>query len=81
VRILPSALKHGVAEEDILHALRVSMREVDHGDSLLLVIGVDQHAQLLEVVVADPDGDDPRVIHAMPLRPKFLRYLGNREHD
>jgi hypothetical protein len=39
------------------------------------VIGADSAARLLEVVVADPEEDDERVIHAMPLRTKFHRYL------
>jgi len=40
----------------------------------VLVIGADSAGRLLEVVVLDPD-DDPVAIHAMPLRPKFYRYL------
>jgi hypothetical protein len=74
VRILPSALKHGVAEGEIRAALEVPMRQVAHGDDLLLVIGADRSARLLELVVADPEGDG-RVIHAMPLRAKFYHYL------
>jgi hypothetical protein len=42
----------------------------------VLVIGADRTGQLLEVVVLDDDVDDePIVIHAMPLRPKFHPYL------
>jgi len=40
----------------------------------VLVIGADSAGRLLEVVVLDPD-DDPVAIRAMPLRPKFYRYL------
>jgi hypothetical protein len=41
-----------------------------------LVIGADRAGQLLEVVVLDDDPDEqPIVIHAMALRPKFHRYL------
>ena len=75
MRILPSALKHGVSEAAILAALEVPMREMPQGDDLLLIIGADRSARLLELVIADPDGDDERVIHAMELRPKFYRYL------
>jgi hypothetical protein len=31
---------------------------------------------LLEIVVAGIESDDPRIIHADNLRPKFYRYLG-----
>lgn len=75
MRILPSALKHGVAEVQIWAALQVPMRRVEMGEDLLLVIGADGSAQLLELIVADPQGDDSRVIHAMPLRAKFYHYL------
>ena len=75
MRVLPSALKHGVTEEAIFAALEVPMREIPHGDDLLLVIGADRSARLLELVIADPEGDDERVIHAMPLRGKFYHYL------
>ncbi len=51
------------------------MRRVALERDLLLVIGAGNAAELLEIVVADVEGDDPRVIHAMPLRPKFHRYL------
>jgi hypothetical protein len=31
---------------------------------------------MLEIGVLDIDSDDPVVIHAMPLRQKFYRFLG-----
>jgi hypothetical protein len=41
-----------------------------------LVIGADRSGQLLELVVLDDDPDEePIVIHAMALRPKFHRDL------
>jgi hypothetical protein len=41
-----------------------------------LVIGADRSGRLPEVVVVEHDPDEePIVIHAMPLRPKFHRYL------
>ena len=75
MRVLPSALKHGITVAQILAAFQVAMRRVELGDDLLLVIGADQSAQLLELIVVDAEGDDPRVIHAMPLQAKFYRYL------
>lgn len=42
---------------------------------LTMLIGPAQDGALLEVGVLDLYGDDPVVIHAMPLRPKFRRFL------
>jgi hypothetical protein len=75
VRVLPSALKHGVIEAQIRAALQVPMRRVELDEDLLLVVGADQTGQLLELIVADLNGNDPRIIHAMPLRAKFYHYL------
>jgi hypothetical protein len=41
-----------------------------------LVIGADRTGPLLEIVVLDDDPEDePIVIHAMLLRPKFYPYM------
>ncbi|HEX4344796.1 MAG TPA: hypothetical protein VHZ31_04480 [Solirubrobacteraceae bacterium] len=69
------ARKHGVLDEDIEHAMRNPIRVVA-GAEKDLVIGADRSGRLLEVVVLDDNADDePIVIHAMPLRPKFHSYL------
>ena len=73
--IADSARKHGVLDEDILHAIRLPIRLVP-GPGRDLVIGADRTGRLLEVVVIDDDEDgEPIAIHAMPLRPKFYPYL------
>lgn len=76
MRYLDSARKHGVADEDITHALRLPLRVIELDEVKTLVIGPDQTGRFLELVVADLEGDDPRVIHAMPIRPKFIKHLG-----
>ncbi len=73
-RILPSARKHGLTTRSILHAIAVAFRVVRIETDLVLIIGPDENGQLLEVIVADPD-DDARIIHAMPLRRRFMHYL------
>ncbi|GAA5114024.1 hypothetical protein [Haloechinothrix salitolerans] len=75
VEVADSARKHGVSDGDMLHALRVPLRLVRQGDDRVLYIGADAGGRLLEVVVIDPDGEQPAIIHAMPLRPKFYRFL------
>jgi hypothetical protein len=75
VEIADSARKHGVRDQDMQHAIRHPVR-VAPGDGRDLVIGSDRSGRLLEVVILDDDPDEePVVIHAMPLRPKFHRYL------
>jgi hypothetical protein len=74
VRIGDPARKHGVADADIWHAVRNTMRRVVLDDSLTMLIGPASDGALLEVGVLDIDGDDPVVIHAQPLRPKFYKF-------
>jgi len=70
------ARKHGVKDRDIRHAVRAAMRRVVMGENLTMLIGPAADGALLEIGVLDFDGDDPVVIHAMELRPKFFRFLG-----
>ncbi len=75
MRIGEPARKHGVADEDIWHTVRNTMRRVVLDDDLTMLIGPASNGALLEVGVLDIDGDDPVVIHAQPLRPKFYEFL------
>ena len=68
--ILASARKHGVRDDDILHAYRNPIRVFDL-DDLTMLIGPDQSARLLEIGVAHAEFID-FVVHAMPARPRFL---------
>lgn len=45
-------------------------------EDLTMLIGPAANGTLLEVGVLDLEGDDPVIIHAIPLRPKFYRLLG-----
>lgn len=77
VDIADSARKHSVADDDMLHAVRVPFRIIEQeydGEERLLVIGADKAGRLLEVVVVQTDSG-PLVIHADNLRPKFYDYL------
>ncbi|MPY81328.1 MAG: hypothetical protein GEV04_23560 [Actinophytocola sp.] len=75
MRIGRPAWKHGIAEADIWHAVRNAVRRIVMDDDLTMLIGPSTGGALLEVGVLDIDGDDPVVIHAMPLRAKFYRFL------
>jgi hypothetical protein len=75
VRIGAPARKHGVPDEHIHHAVRNAVRGVRLDEELTMLIGATPDGALIEVGVLDLDGDDPVAIHAMPLRPKFHRFL------
>jgi len=77
MEIADSARKHGIANADILHALRLPLRTILQGDDphRVLVIAADRNGRLLELVVLDPDTEHAVTIHAMPLRRKFYRFL------
>jgi hypothetical protein len=77
VEIDDSARKHGVAEEDIVHAVDHALAIEDAGEEpdRWLLIGPDRAGNLLEVVVLATVEGDQLVIHAMPMRPKYRRLL------
>lgn len=75
MRIAEPARKHGVAD-DIWHALRNAIRRIPADDEMMMLFGPARNGAPLEIGVLDPDGDDPVVMHAMPLRPSWLRFLG-----
>lgn len=75
MRIGGPARKHGVADADIGHAVRTAVRRVLVDEELTMLIGPASDGALLEIGVLDIDGDDPVVIHAMQLRPRFYRFL------
>ncbi len=73
VEIAESARKHGVADANMRHAVRVPIRRIERDDDAILIIGANRAGRLLEVVVVDREGEQ-RVIHAMTMRPAFRRY-------
>lgn len=70
--IAQSALKHGLAEVEILHAYRNPIRAWDLGDGFTMLIGANQALIILEIGYIQ--GSTANVIvHAMRAREKFLR--------
>ena len=69
VEIHSSARRHGVADEDIEHALVHALIWVELGEDppRYLLAGPDRAGNLLELVVLGVGGDE-LVIHAMALR-------------
>ena len=69
--VLARAPKHGVLDEDMIHAYHHPIR-VLLLDDLTMLIGPDRSVRVLEVGVSNREGID-FIVHAMPARPKFLR--------
>jgi hypothetical protein len=71
--ILPSARKHGISDEDMMHAFRNRIRE-SILDGQILAIGPDQNGNLLELVYKIFN-EDLVIFHAMKIRPRHLRIV------
>jgi hypothetical protein len=76
VEIHPSARKHRIADEDIRHAVDNAMSIDDQDDDTRLYLGPARSADLLEVVTIVRANDSELAIHAMPMRAKYRRLLG-----
>jgi hypothetical protein len=75
VEIHPSARRHGIADEDIEHAMRQALTIDDQDDDSRLYLGPARSAEMLEVVTIVGEDGSERAIHAMKLRPKSRRLL------
>ena len=80
-----SARKHGVADGDILHVLVhavLSLMAMEEGPGVTLHLGADAAGRLTEVITVRDTDEVTRVIHAMPMRRKYVSYLTeDRRHD
>lgn len=71
VEFTDSARKHGHSDEDILYAWRNPIRIFDE-DDMRMIVGPDRAGNLLEVG-ASTCGSEPRIVHVMVARKKWLR--------
>ena len=72
--ILASAFKHGVTEEDILHALkygRVRQSGEDDYGTRFEVVGPDRSANFLGIVLTETPDGTRRIYHAQRLPPSW----------
>ena len=70
--IAPSARKHGIQDDDLIHAFNHPIFVDDLDEGFTMFIGADLSANLLEIGVID-SADGPVIVHAMQARPKYLR--------
>lgn len=78
MRVRPSALKHGIAPEDSIHAAQATAFVApldDEHPQRELRLGFDTRARLLELVVLIWDNGTEEIIHAMAARKKYLALL------
>jgi hypothetical protein len=77
VEIWLSARRHGVGEEDIVHAFENSITwlEVDDDPFRYLLAGPDRSGNLIDLVIVATE-DVELLIHAMPLRRSTEELLG-----
>ncbi len=69
---LQSASRHGVRDDDALHAWAFAVDSYEVGDGLIMYIGPDRSGKLLEVGVVEWH-ESLAIAHAMPAGEKFLR--------
>lgn len=70
--IIASARKHGLADDDILHAFSHPVSYEDLDDGLVMIIGSTRSAHVIELGFIDTD-HGPVIVHAMTARRKYLR--------
>jgi hypothetical protein len=75
VEIHHSARKHGIVDDDIVHAVDHALAIGEHDDGKVLYLGPDRAGNLLEVVSVARDDGSEIVIHAMPMRSKYEPFL------
>ncbi|MGG7464709.1 hypothetical protein [Plantibacter sp. YIM 135347] len=77
MQIRTSAAKHGVAHDDIRHAIRhpiVYLEEDYQGEQQVFIIGPAQDGRFLEIV-AKPSPGPTKIIHADELRPHLYHLI------
>jgi hypothetical protein len=75
VEFHPSARRHGIADDDIEHAVTHAMAIDDQEDDTRLYIGPARNADLLEVATIVRSDSTELVIHAMRMRRKYQQLL------
>lgn len=72
MRISAGARKHGVTDDDMLHAARNAIAQSAEDDGVTMLAGPARNGALLEIGILGIGTDDPVIIHAMLARPKHI---------
>lgn len=79
--IYGSARKHGITDDDIIHAIAHALAIGDQDDAKVLHLGPDRAGNILEVVSVVRDDGTEIVIHAMRIRVKYESFLRSEGDD
>jgi hypothetical protein len=75
VEVHPSARRHGITDEDALHAIRNALVIEPQDDDVILYLGPTRTGALLEIATVRRTDAAQLVIHAMPMRAKYRPLL------
>ena len=75
VRIVDAARRHGIPDDDIMHAYRNPMGETSDDDVIVSVGGARDGSPIELATSYDEERHEIRIIHAMPARPSYMRRL------
>jgi hypothetical protein len=81
VEILPSARKHNVGDDEMVHAFENCFEWVEIGEDPIryLTAGPDLAGNVIELVIVI--AEDAELIHAMPIRPSTEKALFGGPHE
>jgi hypothetical protein len=68
----PAPAKHGVPDDDMLHAFNHPISYEDLDEGFVMITGPTRSAHLIELGFIDTD-HGPVIVHAMTARRKYLR--------
>jgi len=82
VIILDSARKHGISDEDILHALTHSIERIiiEGEENKYLYLGFNSALNQLELITVEMVEDKIIVIHAMKARKSTIKWIQGLRH-
>lgn len=82
LKIIDSARKHGISDEDILYVIShaIEVIQIDEEPEKLLYIGFDRSLRVLEVITVLKVNGEEIVIHAMKATQKVLEILQEIQH-
>lgn len=83
IRILGSARKHGISDEDIIHVIThcIERVEIIEDDKKYLYIGYNIAINEIEVITIEKFDDEIIVIHAMKARKSIIHWIEERKHE
>ncbi|GMO26111.1 MAG: hypothetical protein Pg6A_13350 [Termitinemataceae bacterium] len=82
LKIIDSARKHGISDEDILYVIShaIEVIQIDEEPEKLLYIGFDWSLRVLEVITVLKVNGEEIIIHAMKATQKVLEILQEIQH-